>query len=172
MEMTVRSNNDFEMPLAMAPGVVSHEIPFSSLPLGREMVISSRGLAAKHARNQQTGQKTDGDGSGGGVQDEPATSASRLALILSKMARRCWTKSGRAGSCKETHVSALIVFKIEKKEKKKKKKRDMFKAIPQVKPWRRQPSSPWAVLQVVKAGSGPEHPPPPLGRRRSRKTLW
>lgn len=45
LEMTVRSRRDFEMPLAIAPGVVSHEVPFSSLPLGSEMVISSRGLA-------------------------------------------------------------------------------------------------------------------------------
>ena len=33
------------MPLAIAAGVVSHEVPFSSFPLGNEMVISSRGCA-------------------------------------------------------------------------------------------------------------------------------
>jgi predicted dienelactone hydrolase len=41
----VRSKSDLEIPLAMAPGVVSHEVPFSSFPLGSEMTISSRGFA-------------------------------------------------------------------------------------------------------------------------------
>lgn len=45
LEITVRSSSDLEMPLAMAAGVVSHEVAFSSFPLGSETVISSRGLA-------------------------------------------------------------------------------------------------------------------------------
>ena len=45
MEMTVRSNSDFEIALAIDAGVVSHDVPFSSFPLGRETVISSRGFA-------------------------------------------------------------------------------------------------------------------------------
>lgn len=45
LEMTVRSSKDLEIPFAIAPGVVSQEVPFSSLPLGSETVISWRGLA-------------------------------------------------------------------------------------------------------------------------------
>ena len=45
MEMTVRSTNDFDIPFAIINGFVSHDVPRSSFPLGREMVISSRGFA-------------------------------------------------------------------------------------------------------------------------------
>lgn len=90
MEMTVRSNSDLEMPLAMEPGVVSHEIPFSSFPLGKEMVISSRGCAAP----------TSVDYRGNCFQAHaPAISASWRVLIWSKMSRRCWMNSGVFSSC-------------------------------------------------------------------------
>lgn len=85
-------------------------------------------------------------------------------MILSKMAIRCWMKSGSAGSYKKKRISSAFIVVADVGEYVK-------SAVPQVRPCRRQPSSPWAASQVAKAGSGRARPLPPLGHQLSRKTL-
>lgn len=160
LEMTVRSSSDFEMPLAIPPGVVSHDVPFSSLPLGREMVISSRGLAVS-----LVSQSVPPQGGGARRSNAPAISASCLALILSKSSSRCWINSGSSGSCRGISTMAR-----EKRANRPRKSGFYRPRAPRSWGvlWR---PSPWAASRAATAGVAPERPRPPWGHQLAQ-TTW